>query len=64
MSITSPTSAPPASTTGIEVAAHSQWTFGRLLLRILVILTGIAVGGVLGIVVALITGWIDLPIRC
>ena len=52
MSVVSPT----------EDAARSQWSLGSVLSNAIVVLIGIAVGGFIGVFIALLTGWIE--IRC
>ena len=62
MSILSPPEALPAAEDSISAAAHSQWSFGRLLARAIVILIGMAVGCFIGVFIGLLTGLIE--IRC
>lgn len=64
MSIISPPGAPPASSNGIEVGARSQWSFGGLLSRAIVVLVGIAAGCLIGVFIGLLTGWIEIQIVC
>jgi NhaP-type Na+/H+ or K+/H+ antiporter len=62
MSTISPPVAPPVSRNSIDAPARSQWSFGRLLSRAIVILMGIAVGCFIGVFIGLLTGWIEIQL--
>lgn len=62
MSIISPPGAPPASSNALGAAARPQRSFGSLLSRAIVILSGIAVGCLLGAFIGVLRGWIEIQI--
>ena len=62
MSVISSPEAPPAPANPVSAARRSQWSFGRSFVRAMVILIGIAVGWLIAVFVALMTGWIEIQI--
>jgi len=62
MSVHLPPETPPALSYATGAAARSQWSFGKVLSRTIVVAIGIAVGFFIAIFIGLVTGWIE--IRC
>ena len=62
MSIISPPDAPSASRNVGVTADRSQWSFGKLFARVLVILIGLALGCLIGAFVGLMNGWIEIQL--
>jgi len=60
MNFISPPDTPPVPKSSIETVPRSQWSFGRVLSRAMVIVIGVVVGFFIAIFIGLVTGWISL----